>query len=515
MNGAECLLRTLVNGGVDTCFTNPGTSEMQFVAALDRVEGMRCVLGLFEGVVSGAADGYARMLDKPAATLLHLGPGLGNALANLHNAKKAYSPIVNIVGEHASYHRDLDPPLASDIEAFAKPVSGWIHAIESSDQISESTHAAITASIKPPGQIATLIVPADYSWLDSTEPTDATIIQPHFQPVNEDGINTIAAVLRAGKPAALLMNGKALREDGLLLAGKIAAKTGARLMCDTFCGRIQRGAGRTPVYSLPYFSDKAIQSLSGIENLILVGTKAPVGFFAYPGEPNRLTPEGVNVHTLATINNDCIGALSALVDALEAQNEKPRIQELNRPPAGEGELNPFSIAQSLGAYMPENAIIIDEAISSGLSLLSTTLAAPAHDWLEIAGGSVGQGLPLATGAALACPDRKTICLQADGSGMFTLQALWTQVRESLNITTIIYANQSYNILKLEHEHVGAGSPGPKANDMLSLQNPELNWLEMATGMGLTAKRVTSIDDFNHTFQTFLQEPGPNLIEAVF
>jgi acetolactate synthase-1/2/3 large subunit len=515
MNGAESLLRTLVNAGVDTCFTNPGTSEMQFVAAVDRVDGMRCVLGLFEGVVSGAADGYGRMLGKPAMSLIHLGPGLANGLANFHNAKKARSPIINVVGEHASYHRDLNPPLASDIEAFARPVSNWITTVNSADEISSRTHDAVVASMQPPGQIATLIVPADYSWLDAEAPVSQIVPGPTYTTIDDDYILQIAAALKSGEPCALLMRSPALQDECLNLAGKIASNTGAKLFSDTFAGRKQRGAGRVPVEILPYFSGQAIQVLSGIKHLILVDSVPPVGFFAYPNEPNELTPEGAKTWKLSEAGQNTQLALSKLVDALDANNENPVQLSLDRPDAGSGSLNPDSIAQSLGAYMPENAIIIDEAISSGLSLADFTHGAPPHDWLDITGGSIGQGLPLATGTAVACPDRRTICLQADGSGMYTLQALWTHARESLNVTTVIYANRSYKILNIEHERVGAGAPGAKADSMMSLQNPELDWVKLARGMGVTAERVTDIDEFNRLFQGFLNEDGPNLIEAVF
>ena len=515
MNGAECLLRTLVKSGVQVCFTNPGTSEMQFVAAFDKVRDIRAILGLFEGVASGAADGYARMADKPAATLLHLGPGLANALANFHNARKARVPIINIVGEHATYHRECDPPLGSDIRGFAGPVSGWIKSVESPLEIPAVTREAIFAARQPPGQIATLIVPADCSWEDAPDPVQDALTVPASSPVADETIATVAQALQSGGQSALLMSGSVLRETGLTLAGKIAARCNTRLFCDTFTPRIERGAGRTPVFTLPYFPEKALETLTGLDHLILVGTSAPVSFFAYPGVPNRLTPEGVQVHLLAQPEQDGIDALDRLVDRLGAGKDKPRIQELHRPQPATGEFNPQTIAQTIAALMPEQAIVIDESVTGGLALNSLTAGAPPHDWLAQTGGSIGLGIPMAIGAAIACPDRKVLCLEADGSGMSTLQGLWTQARESLNITTVIYSNRAYRILMMEHHRLGIGTPGPGAYDVMSLDRPDLYWVKLAEGMGIPAERVDSIDGFNHCLKSFLAEPGPNLIEAVY
>jgi len=516
MNGAESLLRTLVNGGVQVCFTNPGTSEMHFVAALDRVNGIRPILGLFEGVVSGAADGYARMTDTPAATLLHLGPGLANALANFHNARKARVPIISIVGEHATYHRECDPPLGSDIEGFAKPVSGWIKTVQSPQEISTAARESLIAARYPHGRIATLIVPADCAWEAAPGPDDAPIILPSSMLAGDDAIETAAQVLLAGGQAALLMTGLALRERGLELAGKIASHTGARLLCDTFNARIERGAGRTPVFSLPYFPDQAIATLTGLDHLILVGSKAPVGFFAYPGVPNRFTPAGVKVHVLTNQDQDPLDALERLVSAVGAEAAQARVQSLQQPQPASGEFGPQTIAQSIAAMLPEQAIVVDEAITSGLPLPTYTAGAPPHSWLAGTGGAIGLGTPLATGAAVACPDRKVLCLQADGSGMYTLQALWTQARESLNVTTVIFANRAYRILQMEHHRLGGGSaPGPGAGSVMSLDNPALDWVKLAQGMGVSACRATTIEEFNHSLQGLLKEPGPNLIEALF
>src|SRR5512144_1722530 len=475
MNGAESLARTLVAGGVDVCFTNPGTSEMHFVAALDRVEGIRCVLGLFEGVVTGAADGYWRMADRPAATLLHLGPGLGNGLANLHNARKAASGIVNVVGEHATYHVKHDAPLTSDIEGIARPVSAWVRTSSSARAVAADGAAAIVAARTAPGQIATLILPADTAW-NEADGIASVPPPPARAAVGAAAIERCAAALRSGEPAMLMLTGLAVRERGLALAGRIATATGARIIAQGSNARIQRGAGRVPIERLPYPVDQALAVLKDVRHLILVGAKAPVAFFAYPDKPSVLTPDGCQIHQLATIAEDSVGAL--------------------------------------GALLPEGAIVSDESVTTGRGFFKATAGAPPHDWMNNMGGSIGLGLPLATGAAVACPDRKVVCLEGDGSGMYTLQALWTQAREGLDVTTVVFANRTYAILRHELSGVRAGTPGRKAADMLDIGRPDLDWVALARGMGVPASRATTAEEFNKQLAAGLAAPGPYLVEAV-
>lgn len=511
--GAQSLLSTLVGAGVDVCFTNPGTSEMHFVAALDEEPGMRAVLGLFEGVVTGAADGYGRMAGKPACTLLHLGPGLANGLANLHNARRANTPIVNVVGEHATYHRALDAPLTSDIHGFAAPVSAWIHMSESSDTVAADAARAVQVSREPPGQIATLILPADTAWNPGGATADP--LTPAERPqVSDEAVTSVADALRSGEPCTLLMNGQAVTETGLALASRIAGHTGAKLFGDTFISRIPRGAGRVDLPRLPYFAEQAEEALAGTRHLILVGTKAPVSFFAYPGKSSELTPEGCAVHTLAAPEEDALAALEAVVESIGAGSRSPRVSELARPSLPAGTLEPGSIARSLAALMPENAILVNEAATSGFAIPDLTAASAPHDWLDLTGGSIGIGLPLALGAAVACPDRRVIGLQADGGGMYTVQALWTMARENLDITTIIFANGKYAILQVEFMRVGAHNPGPKAMGMMDLSRPDLNWTDIARGMGVPGRRVTDAGAFNDALADSLSTPGPFLIEAV-
>jgi len=513
VNGAESLVRTLVGGGVELCFANPGTSEMHFVAALDRVEGMRCVLGLFEGVVTGAADGYARMAEKPAATLLHLGPGLANGLANLHNAHKAATPMVNIVGDHATYHRQYDAPLTSDIEGAARPFSAWVRTSPDAARVAADGADAIAAALTPPGQVATLILPADTAWNEGGPPAPVPPI-PGRARVPHERVVEAARVLRSGEPAILLLGNRGLRASGLELASRIAAKTGARLLGQTFVGRIERGAGRVAVDRLPYPVDQALKVLEGVRHIILVGAKDPVAFFAYPEKPSRLAPADAAIHLLATREEDIVLALEALADEVGARATPPTLARLERAALATGAITPITVGQSIGALLPENCIVADEGVSTGRGFFAPTRGAPPHDWLQNMGGSIGLGMPMATGAALACPDRKVVSLEADGSAMYTLQALWTQARENLDVTTVIFANRAYAILKGELANVGAQNVGRKALDMLDLGRPDLDFVALAKGMGVPGARATTMEEFNRRFAEGLATKGPYLVEAV-
>lgn len=513
MNGAEALLATIAEAGVEVCFANPGTSEMQFVAAIDREPRMRGVLCLFEGVATGAADGYGRMAGKPAVTLLHLGPGLGNGLANLHNARRARSPILNIVGDHAVDHLKYDAPLTSDINGVAGPVSDWVATSASPDDLVAKGAAGVAAALDYPGKVATLIAPADHAW---SEAKGAMEPLPCAEAPRADAsaIEAAAAALRSGEPAALFMGGMALREEALHEAGRIAAASGARLLCETFMARLQRGEGRVPVERLPYFGEMAADYLKDFRTLILVGAQAPVSFFAYPGKPSWLAAEGAEILTLADPREDALAALRALADALEAPAEHGKAQARFTPPAATGKLDAAGIAAALCELMPEDAIVSDEAATAGLALFPMTAGARRHDWMTTTGGAIGQGLPLAIGAAIACPDRKTICLQADGSAMYTVQALWTMAREKLDVTTVIINNGSYAILNIELARVGAGNPGPKALSLLDLTQPALQWTAIAEGMGVPATRAETAEEFRAALKEALAQKGPRLIEAV-
>ncbi|MEO8281605.1 MAG: acetolactate synthase large subunit [Ideonella sp.] len=513
-NGAESLVRTLVANGVEVCFTNPGTSEMHFVAALDRIDGMRCVLGLFEGVVTGAADGYYRMTDRPASTLLHLGPGLGNGLANLHNAKKAGSGIVNIVGEHASHHLQFNAPLTSDIEAIAKPMSNWVRTSRSSKEVARDGAAAITEARQPPGRIATLILPADTAWGAGGDVAQAAAPAAR-RSADDASIEAAALALTNGRQAALLLGDRAVREEALQLAGRIAARTGCRLLSEYALPRLQRGAGRVQTQRVPYPVDASLALLKDVGELVLVGAKVPVAFFAYPGKPGILIPDACRVSTLAELADDQLAALRALAERLGASSlAAAHVTAAQRPALPSGAITPEGIGAVLGALMPENAIVVDEAVTTGRGFARPTIGAPPHDWLSIVGGSIGFGLPAATGAAIGAPGRTVIALEGDGSAMYTLQALWTMARESLDVKVLVFANRRYQILQGELANVGAGTPGRRASDMLSLDRPDLDWVSLARGHGLAATRVDDLDSLAKAFARALATPGPCLIEVV-
>jgi len=513
MNGAESLVRTLVGGGVDVCFSNPGTSEMHFVAALDRVEGMRCVLALFEGVATGAADGYARMAEKPAATLLHLGPGLANGLANLHNAMKASSPVVNIVGDHATYHRDYDSPLTSDIETAAKPFSGWVKTSPTAKTVAQDGAAAIAAAMKPPGQVATLILPGDTAWDEGTGPAQVPPAAERAR-VSEHAVKAAARVLRSGEPAVLLLTGLALREKGLELAARITAKTGCKLLAQTFNRRMERGAGRMPIERIPYPVDQALKTLEGVKHIVLVGSRIPVAFFAYPDKPSLLAPKDTQFTTLSTIEEDSVHALEWLADELGAKAQPIEPAKYAPPQLATGKIDSLTLAQSLGSLIPEDAIVVDEGVSTGRGFFPSTRNAHPHTWLQNMGGSIGIGMPLAVGAAVACPDRKVLNLEADGSAMYTIQALWTQARENLDVTTVIFNNRSYAILRHELANVGAQNVGRKALDMLDLSRPDLDFVGLARGMGVPGESVDTMEDFNKAVARGLGVKGPYLVEVM-
>jgi acetolactate synthase-1/2/3 large subunit len=512
MNGAESLVQTLLACGVDTCFANPGTSEMHFVAALDRVPGMRCVLGLFEGVVTGAADGYARMAGKPAATLLHCGPGLANGLANLHNARRATTMMVNCVGDQATHHRPLDAPLTADTEGWARGVSGWVRTASQAGLVGADAAAAVQAARTSPGTIATLILPSDTCWNPGGLPARPLPVPPAPQ-VAPHVVRDIARLLRRGEPTMLLLATDALRAAPLADAHRIAAATGVKLWAPTSNRRIERGAGRYPIDRVPYAIEQAVAALAGIKHVVLVGAQTPpVGFFGYPNKPGVMTPPDAVVHVLARPEHDLPAVLAALADELGAPAVAPPPGG-TRPQPARGEVTPETFAASLAALLPEDAIIADESVSFGRSAYPLTEDAAPHDWIAITGGAIGNGIPLATGAAIACPGRRVVTLEADGSAMYTFQGLWTQARENLDVTTIVFANRKYAILLGELANVGA-NPGRTALDMLDLTRPALDFVKMGESMGVPGGRADTMERFNDLFAQSCSRRGPFLIELV-
>ena len=513
MNGAESMLETLVASGVEVCFTNPGTSEMHMVSAIGGSQGMRSILCLFEGGCSGAADGYARMAGKPACTLFHLGPGLSNASANIHNARKAHAPMINLVGDHATYHKKYDAPLNSDVIGLAEPVSHWVRSVADASSLPADAAEAVAASRVLPGRIATLIVPADCAW-DESVPAAEPIAPPRAPLADDARVAQAIDMLGNGKNTLILISNMALTEMALELSDRIAQKTGARIFCDTFIPRLPRGAGRPEIERLGYFAEQATEQIKEAEQLIMVGSKAPVGFFAYPGKVSEFAPEGAALHTLADVNEDAEDALARVCDGVAAADLAPRRKILEKPALPTGELSSRAIGTALAALLPEDAIVVDEGGTAGSACYPACAAAARHDWLMLTGGSIGFGLPQAIGASVACPDRKVVCIHGDGGAMYTIQSLWTMAREGLDVCIIIFANRKYQILQIELARVGAQTMSKKTLDMLDLSNPDLDFVKISEGMGVPAAQATTAEAFNELLERFMNERGPRLIEAL-
>ena len=514
MNGAESLLTTLVNNGVEVCFTNPGTSEMHFVAALDEVEGMRCVLCLFEGVLSGAADGYALMARKPASTLLHLGPGLGNALANIHNAKKGHVPMVNIVGDHATYHLQYDAPLTADIEGIAGPVSHWVYTSKAAGEIArDGAEAVRQAGI---GQVATLMLPADVSWGNNPNGPEAAVPPTRPTPVPGERVKKALDMLKSDANCMIMVGGREIDSQRGMMLSRIGKAAGVRVCAETFPGRMARGADRAVIDRLPYLAELAIDHIKDVQKLILLGAPAPVSFFAYPNVPSAIAAPGCEEFVLAGPNDDMDQALEDLLEALDAVDVKPDVNPLDIPDLASGPLDVAKIGAAVAHFMPEQTVVIDEAITSSFALYPATATAQPHDWLNLTGGAIGWGLPAAVGAAVACPDRKVLCLEGDGSAMYTIQSLWTMAREHLDITVVIFNNAKYSVLEMEFARTGArgGKPGPNAASVLDIGSPTMDFVAMAAGMGVQATRATTAEEFNEQFAAAMSARGSRLIDAI-
>jgi len=510
MNGAQSLVRTLLAAGVDTCYANPGTSEMHFVAALDTTPGMRCVLGLQENVVTGMADGHFRMTGRPACTLLHCGPGLANGWANLHNARRAGSGIVNLVGDQATWHRPHDAPLTADTEGLARAVSAWVRTSTRAAEVGRDGAAAVQAARSANGQVVTLILPSDTCWDDGGEVAEPLPVLPPAAP-DPHAVQAAARLLRSRRRVLLLLAGGALLAPAQALAWRVAQATGAQLMVDYVAGRVARGQGRLPLRRVPYNTDQAVQALAPYDDIVLVNAKAPVGFFGYPGKPSRQTRPDALLHVLSRPEQDALAALQALVDELGAP-AAPMPEADPLPEPGQGAPTPEGLARTLAALMPEQAIVCDESVSFGRGFYPHTVAAAPHDWLHLVGGAIGSGMPMATGAALATAgQRRVINLQADGSAMYTLQALWTQARERLPVTTVLLNNRRYQILLGEYQNVGA-MPGPTALGMLDLGSPDLDWLRLTGGLGVEAARADTLEACADLMAASWRQPGPFLID---
>ncbi|MBB1601344.1 acetolactate synthase large subunit [Variovorax sp. UMC13] len=512
MNGAEALLRTLCAAGVDSCFSNPGTSEMHFVAAMDRVAGMRGIPVLAEGVATGAADGYGRMARKPAATLLHCGPGLANGIANLHNARRARSPVLNLIGDLSHTHRPADPPLASDIESLARVVSSWTRVARDVHAVAGDGAAAVAAAMGAGKGIASLVLPSDVCWTEGAQPAVPQVAAP-ASAVPSSAIARAVEWTALGAQTVLLLGGEALYGEGLAFAGAIARRTGARLMAESAIARIERGRGRPAVARVPYAPAAAIEAMASVGKLLLVGARRPVFSFAGPDGRSRPERTDLEVAVLAHAEEDIPDALARLAAALGCAPSPPHAVSVERVPPATGAVTPASFVQSLAALLPEAAIVVDESVSFGRDLFPHMGGAAPHDWLQLTGGAIGSGMPMATGAAVACPGRRVVNLQADGSALYTVQSLWTQAREGLDVTTVILSNRRYAILFDEMRRVGAAA-SRTASDLLSLERPEIDWLRMARAFGVEAERADTMAAFNAAFGRSLRARGPRLIELV-
>jgi acetolactate synthase-1/2/3 large subunit len=512
MNGADALLATFVANEVTACFANPGTSEMQFVAALDRNPRMRPVLCLFEGVATGAADGYGRMADRPACTLLHLGPGYGNGLANLHNARRAFTPIVNVIGDHATYHRPFDAPLASDIAAIAGANSIWVKSADSPDAVAGLAAEAVAASLTPPCGSASLILPADSAWLETG--SEPVIAQRPVRPAPAgEAVEAAARAIKAAAKPVVLIGGQACRAEGLRQAARLQA-AGVQVFADTFVARQPRGAGSFAPRRMQYFGEMALTELEGVDLMVFAGTTQPVAFFAYPNRPSVLVPEGAATLSLADRSEDAVAGLAALADALGAPKQGPAQPHKIPEAAPSGPLSPQLAGISVARHLPEGAIVCDDSVTSGGGVAVPAMTAAPHEVLALTGGAIGAGLPLAVGAAVACPDRKVVSLNGDGSAMYTVQALWTMAREALDVTAIVFANNTYRILNIEMMRTGAGQAGPQAAKLLELGDPAIDWTSVAKGLGVPAVRCTTAEEFETAFAAAMAQRGPTFIEAV-
>ena len=513
MNGSQALITSLVDAGVEVCFMNPGTSEMHFVHALDSVPRMRGVLALFEGVATGAADGYARVAGRPAAVLLHLGPGLGNGLANLHNARRAHTPLLCVVGAHATYHARYDAPLESDIASVARTVSGWVHTSGTTRRVAADAMRGLAAAQADGGQVATLILPADVSWTEGGQ-TAAPWTPPPLVPAAASAIAAAAAAVAAGEQTMLLLGGRGLSAAGLEAASRVAAATGARVLAETFPARMEAGAGVPATRRLAYLAEQAEQQLDGVGTLILAGAPAPVSFFAYPGRSSSLVPDRCEVVLLAETGQDVEAALVALADRVAADTA-PELAAYGPPAPEPGPLSLTNLPAAIASTLPDGAIVVDEANTSGLGLPTALARAARHTLLTLTGGAIGQGMPVATGAAIAAPDRPVLNLEADGSALYTIQSLWTQARERSNVTTVVLNNSAYAILRMELARTGASdTPGAASARMLDLSDPTPDFVHLATGLGVRASRATTAEELADQLTAAYAEPGPHLIEAI-
>ncbi|TYT74259.1 acetolactate synthase large subunit [Desulfobotulus mexicanus] len=509
MNASEFLFKSFAHAGITTCYANPGTTEMPLVEAFDRVKGIRPVLCLFEGVATGAADGQARMTGKPGLTLLHLGPGFANGIANLHNARRAKSPIINLIGDHATWHRGANAPLTMPVEKLAASLPGWVRYAGRTRTLGADLLSCYEAAMS--GGIASLVLPHDLQAMEMNNLPEELSYHAYYKE-NQQTLESAADMLKNAKNAALLLGGSALGVEGLKAAAAICGKTGASLFMETFAARMERGKDIPAPERIPYFPEAAIERLKDFDTIILAGMDAPVAFFGYPGIPGQILRPGHHTLQIAKSEDDAANSLKTLAKILAANAGDIITQGSPLFDADPGEqLDMVSLGIILASMQPENAIVVDEGISSGIFYNYYATGASAHTSLSITGGAIGFGMPCAIGASMACPERPVIGLQADGSAMYTFQALWTQAREKLPITTILCENGGYNILDIEMSRAGISSPGPMAASLTKFKNPSIGWVGLAESMGVPAEEVHTASQLQQALSHRNFMDGPKVI----
>ncbi len=508
--GADVLLATLAEEGVNVCFANPGTTELDVVRALEKCQDVRFVLGLQENVCTGAADGYGRMAGRPAATLLHLGPGFANGIANLHNARRAHSPIVNVIGDHTSWHLPYDAPLTSDIESLARPVSGWVHRITGVGDVAAATRQAVRNTRENGGQGTTLIFPADYQAATAAALADESA--PEQAPPQSWDMTVASARLSGAKKPLFLLGGggagSALGEEGQKTVARLLAATGGTAYAETFPARAERGAGLPAFDRLPYFPEPARAALDAADLVVLVGAAAPITYFGYEGHPSELVAPD-RLLKICGPGEDAVGRLQMLAEAMGAPAYVAAVHALPAP--DEGLLNPQRIAGALARLLPHDSIVSVEGGTCGYPFYAASAAAARHTALTNTGGAIGQGLPVALGAAIACPGRQVVALVSDGSTQYTVQTLWTIAHEQLPVVVLVAANHQYAILRNELRRGGAAL-GAKAEAITSLDKPRIDWVALATAYGVHGVRATTTGELEEALQTAFKSGQPAVIE---
>ncbi|MDB5557165.1 MAG: thiamine pyrophosphate protein domain protein TPP-binding protein [Enterovirga sp.] len=508
--GAEALVRALVDEGVTVFFANPGTSELHAVSAIDREAGARGVLCLFEGVATGAADGYGRIARSPAATLLHLGPGLANGMANLHNARQAGSPMVVVVGEHSGDHLAFDSPLKSDLERLPPYYSKGVRTLRPGDDMAAAAAEAVHASMSRPAGISTLVAPADAMWAPPSRPSRVEARPRSPETFDTAVADRISAALRGGS-AALILGGEALLEDGLTLAGRIAAATGATLLSETFNARHSRGGGLPHAQRIPYFPELAAPLLAKFGLLVLLGSKRPTSFFGSPNQPSDLVASDTVVIGIGP-GDDPVAVLRHLAESMAAGTAEPIAPARQTLPLPTGPLTAGAIWAAMNHLMPDGSIVCEEAGVSSRGADEAMSVAARHEWLNLTGGSIGDAVSLAVGAAVAAPGAKVFAVQGDGGALYTIQALWTHAREKLNVLTVIMNNGRYAILDYEAKRHGI-SLGARGASLFDLASPSIEWVQVARGLGVEAATATTAEEFSDRLREAIAADGPRLIDA--